>query len=160
MSFNKIHVRLRLRFGLPGIAAAHSQGKCAQYALQFPCSLHMGSWTLMLARMDQQRLRVMCMHLAGSLPQYRAGHGAELLGAPRQGGPLQPAEYIQGAAGGLRMHQAKAWRPGEGNLASILGQFSAQQLSWMPGALHVRIDLLRRGKASPIVVADCSSHWT
>ena len=45
------------------------------------------------------------------------------------------------------MHQAKAWRPGEGNIASILGQSSVQQLSWMPGALHVRIGLLSRGKA-------------
>ena len=58
------------------------------------------------------------------------------------------------------MHQAKAWRPGEGNIASVLGQFPVQQLSWMPGALHVRIGLVSRRKASLIVVADCSSHAT
>ena len=46
------------------------------------------------------------------------------------------------------MHQAKAWRPGEGNIASVLGQFSVQQLSWMPGALHVRIGLVSRRKAT------------
>jgi hypothetical protein len=74
---------------------------------------------------------------AGPLPQHRAGHGPELLSAAWQGGPLQPAEHLQGAPGRLRLHSSQARRLGKGE--SFFSMSS-------PGRKH--LVRLRRGSAS------------